>query len=169
MRPRNSTGCRSNSRCQRPYSAKTGSGVAQARHALGGRPVGRSGHAHHAAHGLGDLLPGDQVLEIPKHTAGATAVFAPFSNTSFSTGLTYVGERTAYDSFLQFSGTCTGRECLRTYGEFLKANVSVTQALTPRISALLTVENLSNNDDGEQFDYIPSVGRVTTIGVRARL
>lgn len=47
-------------------------------------------------------------------------------------------------------------------------NFNVTQALSSKISALLTVENLTNNDTGEQFDYLPSLGRITTVGLRAR-
>ena len=54
------------------------------------------------------------------------------------------------------------------YDPFLKVNLTVTQALTPKVSALLTVENLTNNNTGEQFDYVPSLGRITTVGLRAR-
>ncbi len=117
---------------------------------------------------IGDLLPGDQVLEIPKHTAAATIAVTPFRGTIVASGLTYVGKRTSYDNVAQIGGTCAGRDCFATYPEFLKANLSVTQTLTPKISALFAVENLTNNNTGEQFDFLPSLGRITTVGVRAR-
>jgi outer membrane receptor protein involved in Fe transport len=120
-----------------------------------------------AAGYLGELLPGDYVLEIPKHTAGATVALTLFQRTSIATGLTYVGKRTSYDYVALLSGTAA-RDAWVTYDPFFKINLTVTQALTPMVSALLTVENLSNNDTGEQFDYLPSLGRITTVGLRAR-
>jgi outer membrane receptor protein involved in Fe transport len=116
---------------------------------------------------LGELLPGDYVLEIPKHTAAATVAFTLLNNTSITSGLTYVGKRTSYDYVALLSGT-PAREAWITYDPFLKMNLTVTQALTPKVSALLTVENLTNNNTGEQFDYLPSLGRTTTVGLRAR-
>ncbi|HEX3233639.1 MAG TPA: TonB-dependent receptor [Gemmatimonadales bacterium] len=116
---------------------------------------------------LGELLPGDYVLEIPKHSAGATAAFTLFQRTSIATGLTFVGKRTSYDYVALFNGT-PARDAWVTYDPFFKLNLTVTQTLTPGISALLTVENLSNNNTGEEFDYLPSLGRISTVGLRAR-
>ena len=116
---------------------------------------------------LGELLPGDYVLEIPNHTAGATVAFTLFERTSITSGLTYVGKRTSYDYVALLSGVAA-RDAWITYDPFLKVNLTVTQALTPKVSALLTVENLTNNNTGEQFDYVPSLGRITTVGLRAR-
>jgi outer membrane receptor protein involved in Fe transport len=116
---------------------------------------------------FGELLPGDRVLELPEHTAGLAIGFTPLEGTSISSGVTYVGERTNYDYLALFSGVAP-RDAWITYDPFAKMNLSVTQALTSTISALLTIDNVTNNNAGEQFDILPSLGRVTTVGVRAR-
>lgn len=120
-----------------------------------------------AAGYLGELLPGDYVLEIPRHTAGASLALTVLQGTSISSGLTYVGKRTSYDYVALFAGA-DARDAWITYDAFFKVNLTVTQSLSPRISALLNVENLTNNNTGEQFDYLPSLGRITTVGLRAR-
>jgi outer membrane receptor protein involved in Fe transport len=116
---------------------------------------------------LGELLPGDYVLEVPKHTAGGTLALTLFERTSIASGLTYVGKRTSYDYVALNLGTAA-RDAWITYDPFFKLNLNVTQALTSKVSALLTVENLTDNDTGEQYDYLPSLGRITTVGLRAR-
>src|SRR5207247_4623069 len=77
---------------------------------------------------LGELLPGDYVLEIPNHTAGATVAFTLLDRTSITSGLTYVGKRTSYDYVALLSGVAA-RDAWVTYDPFLKVNLTVTQAL----------------------------------------
>ena len=125
----------------------------------------------------GDLRVGDQSFNTPKHTAGASLTFRPTSETTVAAGLTYVGGWTDYDYFAYFSclggtGPCRNasfaldRSYVTQYPGFTKANMSVTQQLTPVLAGFITVDNLTNNDAPEFFATYPVMGRITMVGVQ---
>jgi len=125
----------------------------------------------------GDLRVGDQTFNTPKHTAGATLTFRPTGTTTVAAGLAYVGGWTDYDYFAYFSclggtGPCRNttfaldRSYVTQYPGFTKANVNVTQRLTPILSGFVTVDNITNNDAPEFFTTYPVMGRITTVGLQ---
>jgi outer membrane receptor protein involved in Fe transport len=124
----------------------------------------------------GDLQVGDQVLLVPRHTAGGSLTVTPFGGTSVTAGLAYVGKRTFYNYVALFeciggTGPChdSFRDFQTPYPAFVKANLTVTQALSRDVSGFIAVENVGNNTAAELVDYIPVPGRTTMVGFRATL
>ncbi len=124
----------------------------------------------------GDLQPGDQMLLIPKHTAGATASYR-LPLTAVTVGMTYIGPWVYYDELALF-GYFYGdgapfrgsfRNYWMTYPGFAKFNLSLTQTVTNQISVFLRADNLTNNNVSELSNFNLSAGRMTLIGVRAKL
>jgi outer membrane receptor protein involved in Fe transport len=125
----------------------------------------------------GDLQIGDQVMGIPKHTAGASAGIRPFRATTISGGLTYVGSREQYD-FMGFlrclgqTGPCNNsdfalnRDYWLTYPAFTKIHVTITQQLAPMASGFISLDNLTNSSAPEITNANTVMGRITTIGLR---
>ena len=126
----------------------------------------------------GDLRPGDQALTTPRHTAGAFASATPVDGMTVTAGMTYVGSWHDYDwvgMFSCFAGTgpcpsdlSTLRGFITEYPGFAKINIGVTQQLTGFLSGFIGVDNLTNNEAYEASNFSPTVGRITTIGLRAR-
>lgn len=122
----------------------------------------------------GDLHVGDQVLRIPRHTGGASVTLAPWLGTSVTVGLAYVGAWEYYDVLgyyrcLGKTGPCHGRSLSDyriTFPAFAKANLSLTQQITPAVTGLLTIENLTNKNAYEVSNIFPTQGRITTAGVK---
>lgn len=124
---------------------------------------------------LGDLLPGDQVLLVPKHTAGASIGGTVWGGTSVSLGFVYVGSWNYYDFVAEFScfaetGPCpeTNREFIVPYPHFAKVDLRVSRPITPVLGLILSVDNLTNSDVVEKWNLSPVTGRITSIGVSAR-
>ncbi len=122
----------------------------------------------------GDLLPGDQVLHIPRHTAGAALSYS-LARTAVNLGMTYVGSWTEVDDLalygVYFGGQPyrgSGRAYWITYPSFTKFNLSLSQALTDRLSVFLQADNLTNKNVFEDLNVITPIGRVTTFGVRTK-
>jgi outer membrane receptor protein involved in Fe transport len=125
----------------------------------------------------GDLLVGDQVRLTPRHTAGASATVAPLPGTTVIGGLTYVGSWTTTD-WLAYYGCIGGtapcrnstfavdRSYVVEYPSFVKVNLGITQQITPIVSGFLAVDNLTNNDAYELWNFYPIMGRISTIGLR---
>lgn len=123
----------------------------------------------------GELQVGDQTLGTPRHTAGAFASVAPFTGLIAVAGLTYAGSWSATDFVALFrcfgdTGPCesTSRGYIRKYAGFIKINASVTQQLSPHISAFVAANNLTNNQAHELDNSGPVMGRMTTVGIRFR-
>ncbi len=122
----------------------------------------------------GELLPGDPMLEIPKHVAGATLSYG-VARTAINLGMTSVGSWTA-DNVLQLYGYYYGgqpylgspRAYWTTYPAFTKLNLSVSQGVNDRLSVFAQADNLTNSQAAERYDYVVNHGRVTTIGLRAK-
>ncbi len=121
----------------------------------------------------GDLRVGDQALDTPKHTAGASLSIAPFKRTTISAGITYIGSWDDYDFFSQlscFGGTApcrvSSRDYIIAYPGFTKLNASVFQQLGPFLSGYISLDNLTNNHAVERNDQNTIRGRVTTVGLR---
>lgn len=119
---------------------------------------------------------GDTPLGVPKHTAGASLTVLPWKTTTLTAGATYIGSFRQVD-FLQlfgcFGGTAACQPTFRDYAidypGFAKVNVAVTQQVTSRLEALVTVDNLTNNGASEGGNTLPVLGRMTMVGLRARL
>jgi outer membrane receptor protein involved in Fe transport len=123
----------------------------------------------------GDLRVGDQVLLVPRLTGGATLTIQPLSGTSIAVGAAYVGSWTYYNYFAEFpcfAGTVPCAASTRAYWEqypgFVKVNLSITQAITPRIGAFVSVNNIGNNYAYEFSNASSVVGRTTIAGLRCR-
>ncbi len=123
----------------------------------------------------GDLQPGDQMLHIPNHSAGATLAYN-LPHTEISVGMTHIGSwiETDWVALLgYFTGAApyrgSGRAYWITYPSFTKFNLSVSQSLTGRLSVFIHSENLTNNNVAELRNININSGRATLIGVRTRL
>ncbi len=123
----------------------------------------------------GNLQVGDQVLLVPKQTAGAALTVAPLRGTNLTAGVTYVGKWTNYDFlglYACFGGTGPCQQSLRgyqiQYPGFAKVNVQISQRITSIVSAFLSVDNLTNNDAYEYANSMTALGRTTMLGVRAQ-
>jgi outer membrane receptor protein involved in Fe transport len=116
----------------------------------------------------GDLQPGDQVLGIPRNTAGASLAVSAPGNTTLTLGMVYVGARTNYDDRAMF--TDPSRSSLRdywiTYPAFTKLNVGVSHALSRTATAFLSIENVANTNPSEQSNLLPIQGRISMVGLR---
>jgi outer membrane receptor protein involved in Fe transport len=123
----------------------------------------------------GDLRVGDQSLATPKHTAGASVSAALLEGTTVSGGLVYVGSWRQYDFLQEFrcfggTGPCqsTFRDYIVEYPDFAKVNLSLTQQITSTVLGFVAVDNVTNSDSYEFFNFNPVMGRLTTVGVRLR-
>jgi outer membrane receptor protein involved in Fe transport len=123
----------------------------------------------------GDLRVGDQSLVVPGHTGGASLAVTPLHGTGVTFGLSYVGSWTNYDVLAELqceggTGPCaaTTRGFIKPYPAFAKANLAITQQITPMVSAFVSVKNLTNNEVYEFFNAVPIEGRVTVGGLRIR-
>jgi outer membrane receptor protein involved in Fe transport len=138
----------------------------------------------------GDYRIGDQTLDVPRHTGGASLSARLWRNTSIAGGLTYVGPWTDYNDvrenacFSAFfatgdtskcppafvtglnSGNTSTRPFLMQYPTLVKANLSVTQTFSPWASAFISIENIGDNQAYEQSNDQARVGRISTIGLR---
>lgn len=125
----------------------------------------------------GDLQVGDQVFNIPRYTAGASATLALTQSTRVTAGLTHVGGRQQYDDIGYFrciggTGPCRNeafdynRDYIITFPGFVKADVSITREFGPSLSGFLRMDNLSNNSAAEFSNISVATGRITTFGLR---
>ncbi len=122
----------------------------------------------------GDLRPGDQVLDIPKHAGGAALSYS-LPRTTATLGMTHIGSWIETDWLallgVYFGGQPyrgSGRAYWMTYPAFTKFNLSVSQTLTDRVGVFLRFDNLTNKKVFEIFNVNITSGRVTTIGVRVK-
>ena len=122
----------------------------------------------------GELLVGDQVTLVPRHTGGFSVTLTP-GQTSITGGLSYVGSWTNLDRFAQFScfggtGPCQAstRGYLKQYNGFVKFNLSISHQLTPALSGFLAVDDLTNNATTEFWNQVAVPGRVGMLGLRVR-
>ncbi|MBA3345890.1 MAG: TonB-dependent receptor [Gemmatimonadales bacterium] len=124
----------------------------------------------------GELRVGDQVIGVPKHTAGASVALALPQGTSLVGGMTYVGSWNDVD-WLTFyrcaggTGPCRNDtfelvDYLITYPGFVKLSATISQRITRIVSGFARVENLTNSQAFESSNYTEVTGRITTIGVR---
>jgi outer membrane receptor protein involved in Fe transport len=131
----------------------------------------------------GDLRVGEQAHDIPFNTGGASLSFSPWSGTSVSAGLTYVGNWTDYNflgefrclaqlgigqttgcpaAFLQ---TFSGRPWLMHYPSLIKGNLRINQRITSVLSAFVSIDNIGDNENYEGNNAGPVFGRITTLGL----
>jgi hypothetical protein len=68
------------------------------------------------------------------------------------------------------TGPCAAstRGYIKSYPEFAKANLAVTQQINPVVSAFVSVKNITNSEVYEFFNAVPIQGRVTVGGLRFR-
>jgi outer membrane receptor protein involved in Fe transport len=124
----------------------------------------------------GDLQLGDQVRNIPRHTAGASATIDLFRGTTVATGLSYVGSWNEYNYLAYYqclggTGSCHNttlalKDYLIAYPGFVKLNATISQQLTRSVSSFIRVENVTNSSAFEVNSSVEVMGRITTIGLR---
>lgn len=123
----------------------------------------------------GPLRPGDQLLNVPKHTAGATLSYS-LPRTAVTLGMTHVGSWVNID-YLALYGYYYGGQPYRgssraywiTYPSFTKLNLSVSQMVTHRLGVFLQSNNLTNNHAFEGTNLVLNAGRSSFMGVRMKL
>ncbi len=120
----------------------------------------------------GNLRPGDQILGIPKGTAGATLTYS-LPRTKVTLGMTHVGSWTQTDNlalYASYYGGQTYRGTVRdywmSYPGFTKFRLALSQTVTNHTSAFLQSDNLANSHAFERDNLNLSPGRSTLIGVR---
>jgi outer membrane receptor protein involved in Fe transport len=123
----------------------------------------------------GDLLPGDELFNIPSHTGGISVSLAPRAGTTITAGATYVGQWLGYDiptlySCFAGTGPCLPGPGLRLYRTKLpsltKVNATVSQQITPGLTGFVSVDNLTNNTKQEFVLFNAVMGRITTVGLQ---
>jgi len=110
---------------------------------------------------------------VPEHTGGISLIAAPLHQTSIAIGVTYVGSWMNYDAFALvgcIGGTApcraSNRDYLKEYPSLTKVSVSVTQAINRTLSGFVAIDNLTNNDNFEDSNTNPTLGRISTFGLR---
>ena len=116
----------------------------------------------------GDLEPGDQVLGIPRNTAGASVAWSALARTTLTLGAIYVGARTNYDyrAFFTDPSRATLRDYWAAYPAFTKFNLGVSQTLSSNATAFVSIENVANVNPSEQSNLTPIQGRISMVGLR---
>jgi outer membrane receptor protein involved in Fe transport len=121
----------------------------------------------------GDLRIGDQTLDAPRHSAGASLSATPYHGTTVTGGMTYVGSWRDYDYIAMFkcfggTGPCqtSDRDYIITYPSFVKLRASVFQQLTRFMSGFVSIDNITNNEAYEADNFGPVFGRTSTIGIQ---
>jgi outer membrane receptor protein involved in Fe transport len=122
----------------------------------------------------GDLRVGDQLLGVPRSSAGAALTYSS-RLVDLNLEATRFGEWTEVD-WLSYYGFIFGgkpyRGSLRAYWidypSFTKFNVSVGRRFTPALEGFLRVDNVANNRADERVNVDIPLGRVTTVGLRFR-
>ena len=125
----------------------------------------------------GELLVGDQTEATPRHTAGASLTLTPIGGTTVGVSGAYVGSWRNFDLLGYFqclggTGPCRNetfaldRSYVMDFPSFVKLNLNVVQRLGPMLSAMASVDNLTNNTTPESGNITPVVGRTTTVGLR---
>lgn len=119
---------------------------------------------------VGDLRPGDQVLATPHTTAGGAVDITAIPRATLTIGVTYVGTLTNYDTRAQLTDFSrpTLRDYWMRYPAFTKVTVSLSRELTRNASAFVAVDNIVNNNAYESQNYLPTIGRMSMFGIRAR-
>jgi len=118
---------------------------------------------------------GDSPQSIPKHTGGGTLAYTPWSGTTFSGGVTFVGKFSQLDLLALIrcfgnTGPCqpTPRDYIVEYPAFTKLNVRINQRILNQIVAFVSVQNLNNNLAFEGSNGLAVMGRLTTVGAQLR-
>jgi len=116
----------------------------------------------------GDLQPGDQVLGIPRNTAGASLAWSALANTTLTLGMVYVGTRTNYDyrAFFTDPSRSTLRDYWADYPAFTKFNLSLSRVLSHTATAFVSIENVANTNASELTNITPIQGRISMVGLR---
>jgi outer membrane receptor protein involved in Fe transport len=67
------------------------------------------------------------------------------------------------------TGPChpTLRDFIITYPSITRLNASITQRLSPQFEVFASVDNLTNQQTYEGSNFLPLIGRTTTVGLRA--
>ncbi len=110
---------------------------------------------------VGGYQVGDQILAIPRTSAGASVVYSPLPRTTLTASMTYIGHwlNTDYLSYYAYSyGGAAYRGSNRAYWleypTVTKFSVGVSQVVTNQLTAFARAENVGNNLRNEQDDYL---------------
>jgi outer membrane receptor protein involved in Fe transport len=96
------------------------------------------------------------------------------TGTRLNAGLAYLGAFRAIDVLAAFrcfgdTGPChpTLRDFIISYPSITRLNASLTQRLSRQLEGFVSVDNLTNQQTYEGSNFLPLVGRTTTVGLRA--
>ena len=121
----------------------------------------------------GELRIGDQLLAIPRRSAGGSLAWEMSKRTTLTGSVTHLGEWTNRDVIALF-GFVFGGEPFRgsiraywmDYPAVTKLNAGLEHRFTSALAAYFTVENLANEDRSELSNFNLAPGRRITIGAR---
>ncbi len=122
----------------------------------------------------GDLRAGDQLLAIPKYTAGGTLAYTGSGwiaslGALHSSSWTNTDYFALYDSyFLDVPYRGSGRAYWITYPGFTKLRLAVSRHLWGGINTFLSVDNFTNSYAFESGNNVTPPGRMTTVGLDFR-
>lgn len=122
----------------------------------------------------GTLQVGDSPEGLPTHTGGASLTWVPPTGTRLTAGVAYLGPFRRIDVLAAFrcfgdTGPChpTLRDFIISYPSITRLNASVTQRLSRQLEGFVSVDNLTNQQTYEGSNFLPLIGRTTTVGLRA--
>lgn len=120
---------------------------------------------------VGDYRIGDRVLGVPHRSAGATLSYAPFSGTTFTASMTYIGRWTELDNLALYGAFYGGdtyrgtqRDYWLEYPTVTKFSVGASQSLTKYVSAFVRAENLGNTLRYEENNTNIPTPRAVVVG-----
>jgi outer membrane receptor protein involved in Fe transport len=121
----------------------------------------------------GDLRPGDELLNIPSSSGGASVTYSPTASTRLGSRFTYIGawkgtDWIALDGYFYGSSAYrgSGRDYWITYPAIAKVDVSLMQAVSPSLTGILGIENVGNNLRYELTNDRVPLGRTVTVGAQ---
>ncbi|MEJ7812938.1 MAG: TonB-dependent receptor [Gemmatimonadaceae bacterium] len=127
-----------------------------------------------AAGYLGDLRPGDRMLEVPSATAGLTLGFVS-KRATMSLGVSRAADWINYDRLALYGSAARSelrgeelRSFWREYSGATRVRASISQRLSRGLSLVFTGDNLLDRQRGEPDNVTVVPGRTGMVGLRAQ-
>jgi outer membrane receptor protein involved in Fe transport len=122
----------------------------------------------------GDLQVGNQVLGVPRLSAGATLTINPGHRTLIIASVFAVGHWTSYNEAALMAAEDTNtstvpintREYWEVFPAFAKANLALCRRLSSHVALQLQVNNIFNNRAFELNQLYATPGRTTVLGAQ---
>jgi outer membrane receptor protein involved in Fe transport len=136
--------------------------------------------AHSTIEGLaagygGDYQVGDQLLQVPRTSAGATVTLSPLKRTTVTGSVTYIGHWTSLDGIALYQFLYGGqpyrgsqRAYWVQYPTVTKIALGMSQEMAKGVTAFVRVDNVGNNLRFESINTNLPTPRTATVGANVR-